>query len=179
MSISLIAMVYKTGAIGVGGGLIYNNKDDLRYFYEKTKHKVVVMGRTTYESIGKPLKNRINIVITRDEEFNPEGVFVFHSIKEALDAAKDIAEQSGRCDEIMVIGGGQIYEQTIGLADKLYLTEVQTFMPYQPCEPDVYFPTPAEGLVNLDIWEEVERKVVDETIADYEYHFAVYKRKTA
>jgi dihydrofolate reductase len=116
--ISIIAAVDDKRGIGKNNKLPWYLPEDLVRFKEITKGHCVIMGRNTFESIGKPLPDRKNIVVTQDPNFSAEGVNVVNSIDDALD---DTVSGGG---EIFVIGGAQIYVQTIDLADKLYLTQV-------------------------------------------------------
>src|SRR3989344_6400625 len=121
MSISLIAAVAKNNVIGRENDLPWYLPEDLKRFRKLTAGKTVLMGRKTFESImgpqGKPLPNRKSIVITKNLDFQaPEGVEVFHSIEDALEKHKQ--------EEIFIIGGGQIFEQTMNWANALYITHV-------------------------------------------------------
>ena len=115
--ISIIAAIDDKRGIGLKGNLPWHLSEDLKRFKDITKGHSVIMGRNTFESIGKTLPDRNNIVITQDANFTAEGVTIVNSIEDALD------ETGG--GEIFVIGGAQIYNQTIELADKLYLTQVE------------------------------------------------------
>jgi dihydrofolate reductase len=117
--ISLIAAIDDKRGIGNKGKLPWYLPEDLVRFKEITKGHAIIMGRNTFENIGKPLPDRRNIVVTQDSNFNVEGVTVVNSIDDALDVAKS---DDG---EVFVIGGAQIFVQTIDLADKLYLTQVE------------------------------------------------------
>ena len=117
--ISMIAAIASDNrALGLNGRLIYHIPEDLKRFKELTSGHPIIMGRKTFESIGMPLPNRRNIVITRDEEYFAEGVVIVHSLEEALGLIQNE-------DEVFIIGGGEIYKQAIGMADKLYLTVVE------------------------------------------------------
>lgn len=118
--ISLIAAIDENRAIGKDNKLIWDLPSDLRRFKQITTGHPIVMGRKTFESIGRPLPNRTNIIITRDQNYSAPGSVVTHSLEEALKKAREVEQQ-----EIFIIGGGQIFEQAIGRADKLYLTVVQ------------------------------------------------------
>ena len=121
LKISLIAVISKgKRAVGTKNGLLWNIPGDLPRFKKLTTGHTIVMGRKTYESIGRPLPDRTNIVITRNPDFKPEGVIVTSSIENALKIAKE-KEQNG---EIFVIGGGEIYKQALPFVDRLYLTIV-------------------------------------------------------
>ncbi|MAI08899.1 MAG: hypothetical protein CMF61_08080 [Magnetococcales bacterium] len=118
--ISLIAAMAKNRTIGVNGGLPWHLKKDLQYFKAQTLGKPMVMGRKTFKSFGeRPLPKRPHIVITRDMNYKPEGVTVCHSLNEALQTANSMTN-----DEIMVIGGGEIYKAALPHCDRIYLTEV-------------------------------------------------------
>ena len=132
--ISIVVAASRNGVIGVDGDLPWRLPDDLRYFKQLTTGKPVVMGRKTYESIGRPLPNRQNIVITRNPVFEAPGCDVVSSPEEALRAA-------GNVDEVMVIGGGTIYEQFAGRVDRIYLTSVHTEI-----DGDVFFEAPDSSL---------------------------------
>jgi|SRR3989344_6987405 len=130
MKISLIAAIATNRALGKGNKLIYAISEDLKRFKKITSGHPIIMGRRTFESIGRVLPDRTNIIITRDPEFKVEGAEVVHSLDKALEKAKEVENE-----EIFVIGGGQIFEQSINLADKLYLTIIED----NP-EADTFFP---------------------------------------
>jgi len=134
LRIALVVAIARNGVIGAGGDLVWRISDDLKWFKKTTLGKPIVMGRKTYESIGRPLPGRDNIVISRQPDFAPEGVIVARTVDEALQLAREWARAS-EADEICVIGGGEIYAQTLPLADRLYLTRVDA----EP-EGDVFFP---------------------------------------
>jgi len=115
--VSLVAAVADNGVIGVDGGLPWRLPDDLRHFRELTTGHTVIMGRRTWDEIRAPLRNRRNLVVTRNPAFSAPGAEVVASLEVALDAA------AGE-DEVFVIGGGEIYRAAIGQADRLYLTHV-------------------------------------------------------
>lgn len=135
-------------ALGKNNELIYHISEDLKRFKRITSGHIVIMGRKTFESIGKALPNRINIVITRNPNFSVENVVVTHSLDEAL----RLAELKGE-SEVFIIGGGQIYEESIGKADKLYLTIVEG----NP-EADTFFPDYSEfkKVISESDWQEHE-----------------------
>ena len=120
---SLIVAVSENGIIGKDNDMPWKISSDLQYFKKVTMDKPVIMGRKTFESIGKPLPGRVNIVITRDTNFTAEGVITAHSVDMALDVAKSMAEVK-KLKEVMVIGGAQIYELCLPEADRLYLTRI-------------------------------------------------------
>lgn len=119
--ISLIAAVASGNrALGKDNRLIYHIPEDLKRFRQLTSGHAIIMGRKTFESIGHPLPNRTNIIITHDPEYFVEDIIVVHSLDEALKVAKEKKQ-----NEIFIIGGGQIYQESISIADKLYLTIVE------------------------------------------------------
>lgn len=129
MVISLIAVLSKDGAIGSGGGLIYDLPNDMRHFRDLTMGHTVIMGLTTFRSLPHgPLVGRRNIVLSRTVK-EIEGCYVYSSLSDALGSCSDD-------EEVFVIGGGSVYAQSIDLADKLYLTEVDDV----PLGGDVFFP---------------------------------------
>jgi dihydrofolate reductase len=162
VTISLIAAVGEgNNAIGMKGAIPWHLPADFKRFKELTMGHPVVMGQRTFESIGKPLPGRVNIVITNDMGFHAEGCVVAHSLSEALSAGKNV-------DEIFVIGGGQIYRLAFPVAQKLYLTRVHgTF------EGDTFFPE-----VNENEWRLMgsEPHAKDEK-NPFDYTFSVYERK--
>ena len=118
--ISIIAAVAENNAIGKNNKLLWHIPDDLRHFKEITSGHPVIMGQRTYESLGKSLPGRLNIVLSTDSNFHPAGVVISHSIDDAIALASEKDDK-----EIFFIGGGQVYKQAIKLADKLYLTIVE------------------------------------------------------
>ena len=142
MLISIIVAVSENGVIGLNNQLIWRLPDDLKRFKQLTLGHPMIMGRKTFESIGKPLPGRQSIIITRDENFSFEGTIVAHSLEEAVDEAK----KSG-ADEAFIIGGGDIYNQVQDIADKLYITEVHT-----DTEGDTFF-----KIQKPDLWKEIEK----------------------
>jgi len=142
MLLSIIVAVSENGVIGLNNQLIWRLPDDLKRFKQLTLGHPMIMGRKTFESIGKPLPGRQSIIITRDENFSFEGTIVAHSLEEAVDEAK----KSG-ADEAFIIGGGDIYNQVQDIADKLYITEVHT-----DTEGDTFF-----KIQKPDLWKEIEK----------------------
>lgn len=123
IAIVLVVAVAENGVIGRDGGLPWHIPADLREFKRVTMGKPIVMGRRTYESIGRPLPGRANIVVSRDPGFGPPGVTVVRSVAEALDAARFAAKAAG-AEEICIIGGAAIFAEALPLADRIRLTEV-------------------------------------------------------
>jgi dihydrofolate reductase len=130
---SIVVAVARNGVIGKAGGLAWKISDDLKRFKEITTGHPVLMGRKTYDSIGKPLPNRSNIVISRTMTA-VDGVIIARSIDEAAARSKDEAERLG-VDEIFIIGGADIYEKTLSFCGRIYLTEVEADV-----VGDAYFP---------------------------------------
>lgn len=161
MKIAMIAAVAENNAIGINNKMPWYLPGDLRYFKAVTMGKPIIMGRKTFDSLGKPLPGRTNIVITRDKDWHHEGVKVVHSLDEGLALAEDVALINGN-DEVIVIGGAQIYEQAMVKADRLYLTRV-----YQSFEGDAFFPE-----VNEKDWMETARKDIqseDDELLTFSY----------
>lgn len=117
-NLSIIVAIASNGAIGKNNELLWHLKADLKHFKAITTGHTIIMGRKTFESIGRPLPKRRNIVISSQDTFAFEGIEVFHSLEEALEAVKTE-------EEVFIIGGGQIYSQAMPLASKLYLTVVE------------------------------------------------------
>lgn len=160
---NLIVNVDKNWAIGLGSKLLVRIPQDMKYFRSMTTGHVVVMGRKTLESFpeSKPLPNRVNIVLTRDQGYQAPGAVVVHSMEELKEELK---KYSG--EEIFVIGGGQIYRELLPLCDKAYVTKVD-----RAFDADVYF---------LDLDQDPQWKMTkvseEQTYFDLEYVFAVYER---
>ncbi len=122
--IALVAAVAENGVIGANGGLPWRVKSDMRKFRAVTMGKPLVMGRKTFESIGRVLDGRDVIVLTRQSGINRPGVFVAADLREALALAETRAAERG-ADEICVVGGGEVYAEALPLAERLYVTHVE------------------------------------------------------
>lgn len=133
--ISLIAAVAENNAIGMRGQLPWHLPKDFAWFKATTRGKCIIMGRKTFESLGKPLPHRLNIIISRTPKENTVDTAWVTSLEDAIATAKKSAAQYG--DEIMIIGGGEIYTQALPIADRIYLTEVAC----APVESDAFFPS--------------------------------------
>lgn len=138
--IALIAAVAQNGVIGAGAGMPWRLPSDFAHFKRTTRGKPLIMGRKTYESIGKPLPDRVNIVVTREAGYQPEGVIVITDLEAALDHAQEIA-LADKASEIIIGGGGEIYAATMERAERLYITHVDLepigdtlFPPIDPTE---------------------------------------------
>jgi dihydrofolate reductase len=121
--LALVVARGSNGVIGVDGDLPWKLSSDLKRFKAITMGKPVIMGRKTWASIGRPLPGRPNLVVTRDANFKAQGASVWSNLDVAIAAAQAMAATAG-IDEVCVIGGGELYTQTIDRADRLYLTEV-------------------------------------------------------
>jgi len=124
MDVVIHAAVAENGVIGADGGLPWRLSSDLKRFKAGTMGRPVIMGRKTFEGIGKPLPGRLNIVVTRDRGWSHEGVETARSLDEAIRLATARARCITGVDEIAVIGGGEIYAQALPLADRLHITHV-------------------------------------------------------
>ena len=164
-TLAMIVAMARNRAIGVENTLPWRISGDLQFFKRTTLGKPVVMGRKTYESIGRPLPGRQNIVITRNPEWHAEGVMRVSSLESALEAAALAAGQDG-AEEIMVIGGAEIYRQALPLAERLYVTEVDAEV-----KGDAFFPELG------DAWREVGRDCYPASEKDqYNYCLVQYDR---
>lgn len=157
--ISLIAAVSKNLVIGKDNQMPWHLSEDLQYFKKMTLGKPIIMGRKNHESIGQPLPKRHNIIMTTAANYFAQGCTVVNSIEDALDAA-------GEVEEIMIIGGGVIYELFLPMADKLYLTEID-----KEIEGDVYFPE-----FDKDEWKVVSKEPGTEEDG-YTYNFVIYEKE--
>lgn len=159
MRIAMIAAMAKNRVIGKDNQMPWHLPEDLKHFKAMTLGKPVVMGRKTFESIGRPLPGRHNIVISRQAEYAPEGVTVVSSFEQAKVVA-------GQCEELVVIGGGQLYATLLSVADRLYLTEIELDV-----EGDTYFPAWDDGS-----WQLVssEKSISDKGL---EYRFITLVKK--
>ncbi|MEK4092925.1 MULTISPECIES: dihydrofolate reductase [unclassified Viridibacillus] len=158
--ISLIVAHDENNVIGLNNAMPWHLPGDLAYFKRTTMGKPMIMGRKTFESIGKPLPGRTNIVITRDEKYVREGIVIVHSLEEALAQAKKESE------EIMIIGGEQIFRITLPMADRLYVTKIE-----KQYEGDTFFPSYDEE------WQVVSQSEVNETDDGLKFTYLVYERK--
>jgi dihydrofolate reductase len=161
----------KNQTIGIDNTLPWHLPNDLKYFKQVTMAKPIIMGRKTYESIGRPLPGRTNIVITRQADYQAEGIVVVNSLQQALDKAEDISFVAGH-EEVMVIGGAEIYQQALLQADRLYITHV-----HAEIDGDAFFPQ-----VDWNDWQEIksESHQADpegsEKRNPFDYSFVVYDR---
>ncbi|MDG2090105.1 MAG: type 3 dihydrofolate reductase [Gammaproteobacteria bacterium] len=167
MKLALIVAMAKNHVIGINNNLPWHLSEDLKYFKRVTMGKPIIMGRKTFESIGRPLPGRTNIVITRNENYQADEIKVVHSLKAAMELCNSIAVIDGS-EEAMVIGGAELYTQALPLAEYLYLTEV-----HADVQGDAYFPE-----FNRNDWQEIARdnfKAVEPN--PYDYSFTVLEKK--
>lgn len=162
-SIAIVVAVAENGVIGRDGGMPWRLSTDLKRFKAVTLGKPVIMGRKTFDSIGRPLPGRANIVVTRNRDWRADGVTVTATLDEALAMA---AREDG--DEICVIGGGELYAQAIGLADRLHVTHVLADI-----DGDTRFPP-----IDPSVWAVVEVAEVPPGEKDsHATRYAVYERR--
>ena len=161
MKISLVVAAAANSVIGSDGGLPWHLPNDFKYFKRITMGKPIVMGRRTWESIGRPLPGRQNVVLTRDQNFEAPGVTVVNSADAAIAAAGDAAD-------LMIIGGGQVYAEFLDMAERVYLTRVATRV-----AGDTVFPE-----LDGSVWRLVstEAHAADDRHA-FDYEFRVYERR--
>ena len=165
MTISIIVAISENNIIGKDNTLIWHLPADMKYFKEKTTGHCVITGRKNYESIPakfRPLPNRTNMVITRQKDYSAPGAIVFSSIEEAIEKAKQMGDA-----EVFIIGGAEIYKQSMHLADKLYVTKIHHLF-----NGDVSFPE-----INPTVWREM--KHIDFKADEknrYDYSFREYEK---
>ena len=173
--LSIIVAIGKNNEIGKKNDLLWNLSADMKHFRETTKGHTVIMGEKTFESIGKPLPNRRNIVITLDKNYLRHGVDVVHSPEELFDLLRTSPQPSPsqvegeiKKEENVIFGGGQIYKLFIEKADKLYITHVDASFP----DADTFFPK-----IDDNIWQKVKsKKYPKNDLNKYDLEFAEYMR---
>jgi dihydrofolate reductase len=159
-SIAIIVAMASNRTIGVNNTLPWRCPEDLKRFKSLTMGHHMIMGRKTFDSIGRPLPGRTTVVLSRDPGLNVEGCVMARSLPEALDACAGDSE-------VFIVGGAEIYAQSLEMADTLYLTEIQ-----QDVEGDAHFPQ-----FDRSVWREVSReKHAQETPQPLEYHFVTCRR---
>jgi dihydrofolate reductase len=160
--IAIVVAAAENNVIGKDNGLIWHLPADLRHFKQITMGHPILMGRKTYESIGKPLPGRTSIIITTQQDYSAEGCIVTHSLHEALERAKQSNES------LYIIGGAEIYKQALPLTDTIYLTRL-----HHTFDGDVYFPELKEAE-----WETMEQEHHEPDEKNkYSYSFLTLKRK--
>lgn len=172
MKISIIAAIGKNNEIGRKNTLLWNMPADMKHFKDTTSGKTVIMGQKTFESLGKPLPNRRNIVLTLDKKFKADNIEIAYSVEEALKLARTSPQPSPDkgegAEEVFVIGGGQIYKLFMNIADKLYITHVNaTFK-----DADTFFPE----IIPIVFGETKREKHKKDENNLYDYDFVEYER---
>ncbi|MFN0728019.1 dihydrofolate reductase [Polaribacter gochangensis] len=163
-TITIIAAIANNNALGKNNDLIWHLPADLKRFKKVTTGHHILMGRNTFESIGKPLPNRTTVIITRNKKYKAEGCIVVDSIEKAIDVAKED-------EHVFIIGGAQIYKQAIAsnLVDQLDITQV-----HHSFDADVFFPE-----IDADIWQEFSREDFSPDEKNkYKYSFISYKKRS-
>ena len=161
--IKILVAFDENRVIGKNNALIWHLPADLQRFKTLTTGHVIIMGRKTYESIGRPLPNRTTIAITRQETFNPEGILVSHSLEEAILKAKSISRE-----DTYIVGGAEIYQMSLAVADQILVTQLHDIF-----DGDTYFPE-----IPLDTWEIVTReKGISDEKNKFQYSFLTYQKK--
>ncbi len=157
--LSILVAMARNRTIGLDNALPWRIPEDMKHFKSLTMGHHMIMGRKTYDSIGRPLPGRTTVVVTRSRDLKIEGCVVAHSLDEAIAACAG--------DEIFVVGGAEIYAQALPLADTLYVTEIQ-----QDAEGDAHFPE-----FDKSVWRELAREERSQTEPQpLEYHFVTYRR---
>jgi dihydrofolate reductase len=160
-TLSILVAMARNRTIGLDNTLPWRIPEDLRHFKALTMGHHMIMGRKTFDSIGKPLPGRTTVVVTRNRELNIEGCLIAHSLEQALAACAND-------EEIFIVGGAELYAQALPLADTLNITEIQ-----QDVAGDAHFPE-----FGRNAWQEVAREVRSQQEPQpLEYHFVTYRRK--
>ncbi|GAB1265500.1 dihydrofolate reductase [Aurantivibrio infirmus] len=168
MLISIIVAASTNNVIGKNNELPWRISEDLQYFKRKTMGKTIIMGRNTFDSIGKALPGRTNVVITRQKNWSAPGVKVAHSIAEAIQLSESLSLIDGN-EEVIVIGGAQVYREVLAMASRVYLTRV-----HAQIEGDAYFPPLGS---NGDEWRLISSEEFPARLPNnYDYAFEVYER---
>jgi len=158
--ITIIAAIAKNNALGKDNQLIWHIPADLKRFKKVTLGHHIIMGRKTFDSLGKPLPNRTTIIITRNKSYSQKGCIVVHSLNDAIEAAKED-------ENPYILGGAEIYKQALTIADKLDITLV-----HHKFEADAFFPE-----IDSTIWKESSREdYSSDNKNNYNYSFVTYKR---
>lgn len=165
LRLSLLVAMARNRVIGQNNKLPWHLPADLKHFKSLTMGKTIVMGRKTYESIGRPLPGRTNIIITRQTSYQVPGAIVVNSVEDAL----LVCEKTGTADsEHFMIGGEELFRQTLEICQRIYITEIQ-----QDFKGDTFFPE-----FDPDDWEEIQRdKHFSDGDNNIEYHFVILNRK--
>lgn len=161
MILSAIVAMSSNRVIGKDGGLPWRIPEDLKFFKDKTTGHIMIMGRKTFESLGKPLPNRLHVVITRQKDYVAHGAHVFHTVEEAVAFCRTQTDKWG--DEVFIVGGGEIYKEMMDVTDRIYLTEI-----HSEFNGDARFPE-----FDKNVFKEIERKPRTEPVR---FDFVVYER---
>jgi dihydrofolate reductase len=165
MLISFVVAASTNNVIGKDNQLLWHLPNDMKFFKSTTWAMPVVMGRKTFESLGKPLQGRLNIVITRQSNWQAQGTVIVHSMEEAVKAAS-----AADYKECFVIGGGEIFKEALPIADKIYLTRVDASL-----DGDAFFPE-----IDTKNWQlRSEESFQPDAKHAYAYHFQVWERRKA
>ena len=164
MTLSHIVAVSSNDVIGVNNTLPWNIPEDMKFFREKTKGKALIMGRKTFESVGHPLPNRLNVIVTRQKGYlvNSPNVVVQPDLQSAIEYCQSQISKYG--EEIFIIGGGEIFKESINLVDVIYLTRI-----HQEFPGDILYPH-----INETDFDLVERRERSEPVP---FSFLTYKRR--
>jgi dihydrofolate reductase len=166
MKISIISAIGKNNEIGRKNALLWDLPADMKHFRETTSGHTVIMGQKTFESMGRPLPNRRNIILTLDKKFHREDAETVYSLEELDELLKKSENPDG---EFFIIGGGQIYKLFIDKANKLYITHVEVEFP----DADTFFPT-----IDMTKWQKISEEKHDKDEKNvYPYSFVEYKKK--
>ena len=169
--IAFVVAIARNGAIGIEGGLPWRLPGDLAFFKRTTMGKPILMGRKTWESLPRnPLPGRPNLIVTRDADYQAEGADVFSDINEALARGRALAQEMG-VDEVSIIGGAEIYRQTLPVATRLYITEVDA----APTA-DTFFPQFDKSQWQ-EAWRDPGPPQTDPAVSAPDYSFILLTRK--
>ena len=165
VTISHVVALSNNNVIGVNNSLPWNLKTDLAHFKNYTSNKIIVMGRKTYESIGRPLPNRINLIVSNTiKEIN--GAELFKSTEDAINKAKELCINNN-LDEIIIIGGGYLFRDTLSITNKLVITKVDCNI-----EGDVFYPD-----IDLNEWEKLSSEhFTKDSDNDYDFTVITYEK---
>lgn len=166
LPVSLIVAATRNQVIGRDNQMPWHLPADLRYFKQRTLGKPIIMGRKTWESLGRPLPERLNIVVTRQTDIALEGAEVFADLQAAIERGQEWASEQG-VDEVMVIGGGQLYQQALALTQRVYLTRIDLEL-----EGDTFFP-----VLDAQQWQQTEAQAHPAQDQEPGYTFEVWQRR--
>lgn len=166
LPLCLIVAATRNRVIGRDNAMPWHLPEDLRYFKARTLGKPVIMGRKTWESLGRPLPGRLNIVVSRQPGLQLDGAEVFADLTGAVERGRKWAEEQG-VDEVMLIGGGQLYHQALAQASRVYLTRIELEL-----EGDTWFPQ-----LPFDEWQRVDAQPQPEQDGRPAYTFEVWERR--